>query len=499
MSRYKNVLLPRGLGWVLTPGLGLRTGTGFSRGKRLSWAWGRAQTGQLWDAPSGEELAISGLRWGALEECSGRQELIQSSAGFLTLRLKQSIAPRTDGNSKLTWQSDCVMWLLCLEVVRGQQSLGPGSVGFFLNSQVIAAMETQLSNGPTCNNTANGPTTINNNCSSPVDSGNTEDSKTNLIVNYLPQNMTQEELKSLFGSIGEIESCKLVRDKITGQSLGYGFVNYIDPKDAEKAINTLNGLRLQTKTIKVSYARPSSASIRDANLYVSGLPKTMTQKELEQLFSQYGRIITSRILVDQVTGISRGVGFIRFDKRIEAEEAIKGLNGQKPPGATEPITVKFANNPSQKTNQAILSQLYQSPNRRYPGPLAQQAQRFRLDNLLNMAYGVKSRFSPMTIDGMTSLAGINIPGHPGTGWCIFVYNLAPDADESILWQMFGPFGAVTNVKVIRDFNTNKCKGFGFVTMTNYDEAAMAIASLNGYRLGDRVLQVSFKTNKTHKA
>ncbi|KAK4816280.1 hypothetical protein QYF61_014352, partial [Mycteria americana] len=98
------------------------------------------------------------------------------------------------------------MWLLCLEVVRGQQSLGLGSV--------IAAMETQLSNGPTCNNTAHGSNTINN-CSSPVDSGNTEDSKTNLIVNYLPQNMTQEELKSLFGSIGEIESCKLVRDKIT--------------------------------------------------------------------------------------------------------------------------------------------------------------------------------------------------------------------------------------------------------------------------------------------
>uniref|UniRef100_A0A673W3T6 ELAV-like protein n=1 Tax=Salmo trutta TaxID=8032 RepID=A0A673W3T6_SALTR len=316
--------------------------------------------------------------------------------------------------------------------------------------------------------------------------------------------MTQEELKSLFGSIGEIESCKLVRDKITGQSLGYGFVNYVDPKDAEKAINTLNGLRLQTKTIKVSYARPSSASIRDANLYVSGLPKTMTQKELEQLFSQYGRIITSRILVDQVTGVSRGVGFIRFDRRIEAEEAIKGLNGQKPPGATEPITVKFANNPSQKTSQALLSQLYQSPNRRYPGPLAQQAQRFS-DACLGFVLTCAclcvfySRFSPMAIDGVTSLAGINIPGHAGTGWCIFVYNLAPDADESILWQMFGPFGAVTNVKVIRDFNTNKCKGFGFVTMTNYDEAAMAIASLNGYRLGDRVLQVSFKTNKTHKA
>ncbi|MGH0182710.1 UNVERIFIED_CONTAM: hypothetical protein FKN15_010255 [Acipenser sinensis] len=128
---------------------------------------------------------------------------------------------------------------------------------------------------------------------------------------------------------------------------------------------------------QVSYARPSSASIRDANLYVSGLPKTMSQKEMEQLFSQYGRIITSRILVDQVTGISRGVGFIRFDKRNEAEEAIKGLNGQKPLGAAEPITVKFANNPSQKTGQALLTQLYQTAARRYTGPLHHQTQRFR--------------------------------------------------------------------------------------------------------------------------
>lgn len=39
---------------------------------------------------------------------------------------------------------------------------------------------------------------------------------------------------------------------ILGQSLGYGFVNYHRPEDAEKAINTLNGLRLQNKTIKVN-------------------------------------------------------------------------------------------------------------------------------------------------------------------------------------------------------------------------------------------------------
>lgn len=47
--------------------------------------------------------------------------------------------------------------------------------------------------------------------------GGCEDSKTNLIVNYLPQTMTQEEIRSLFSSIGEVESCKLIRDKVTGK------------------------------------------------------------------------------------------------------------------------------------------------------------------------------------------------------------------------------------------------------------------------------------------
>ncbi|XP_014678286.1 PREDICTED: ELAV-like protein 4, partial [Priapulus caudatus] len=67
-------------------------------------------------------------------------------------------------------------------------------------------------------------------------------SKTNLIVNYLPQTMTQEEIRSLFGSLGEIESCKLIRDKTTGVSLGYGFVNYAKEDDAARAIQTLNDL-----------------------------------------------------------------------------------------------------------------------------------------------------------------------------------------------------------------------------------------------------------------
>lgn len=53
---------------------------------------------------------------------------------------------------------------------------------------------------------------------SSVSSNGNDESKTNLIVNYLPQTMTQEEIRSLFSSIGEVESCKLIRDKVTGKA-----------------------------------------------------------------------------------------------------------------------------------------------------------------------------------------------------------------------------------------------------------------------------------------
>ncbi|XP_034934006.1 ELAV-like protein 1 isoform X1 [Chelonus insularis] len=369
-----------------------------------------------------------------------------------------------------------------------------------------------------------------------------EESKTNLIVNYLPQTMTQEEIRSLFSSIGEVESCKLIRDKVTdstaalslagdmlspgqfsfGQSLGYGFVNYHRPEDAERAINTLNGLRLQNKTIKVSYARPSSEAIKGANLYVSGLPKNMTQQDLENLFSPFGRIITSRILCDNMSvrqyvtgggdnlpGLSKGVGFIRFDQRVEAERAIQELNGTIPKGSTEPITVKFANNPSNnnKAIPPIAAYLTPQASRRFGGPIHHPTGRFRYIPLSPLSSTGKAmlainkglqRYSPLAGDLLTNSM---LPGNAmsGSGWCIFVYNLAPETEENVLWQLFGPFGAVQSVKVIRDLQTNKCKGFGFVTMTNYEEAVVAIQSLNGYNLGTRVLQVSFKTNKSKAA
>ncbi|CAF0987023.1 unnamed protein product [Rotaria sordida] len=332
--------------------------------------------------------------------------------------------------------------------------------------------------------------------------------RTNLIINYLPQTMTQDEIKDLFGTIGAIESCKLVRDKTTGQSLGYGFVNFIRIEDADKAVKTMNGLRLQNKTIKiqVSFARPSSETIKFANLYICGIPKQWTTKELENYFTSCGKIITSRILTDSNTGTSKSVGFIRFDQRSEAEVAISKLNGTIPKGFADPVNVKFANTPNAAKSMIGLplapSYLSGIPTPQQPvlttvPSIRQQLNRYSpLSPADFFAAAATASYLPAAAAAAASATTLSpTTDIAAVGWCIFVYNLAPETEESILWQLFGPFGAVQNVKIIRDFQTQKCKGFGFVTMTNYDEALMAINSLNGFTLGNRVLQVSFKTNK----
>ncbi|XP_041971780.1 sex-lethal homolog isoform X2 [Aricia agestis] len=166
--------------------------------------------------------------------------------------------------------------------------------------------------------------------------------RTNLIVNYLPQTMTEKDLYAMFMSIGPIESCRVMKDFKTGYSYGFGFVNFTREEDAARAIETFNGYQLRNKRLKVSYARPSGDDIKETNLYVTNLPRAITEEQLETIFGKYGRIVQKHILRDKSNGTPRGVAFVRFDKREEAQEAIAALNNVIPEGGTEPLCVKVA-------------------------------------------------------------------------------------------------------------------------------------------------------------
>lgn len=87
----------------------------------------------------------------------------------------------------------------------------------------------------------------------------------NIFVSNLSFRLNNEDLQQAFEAYGEVSSAKIIMDKFTGRSRGFGFVEMPDDDAAENAINSLNGTDLEGKTISVAEARPREDRPRRTN------------------------------------------------------------------------------------------------------------------------------------------------------------------------------------------------------------------------------------------
>jgi RNA recognition motif-containing protein len=79
---------------------------------------------------------------------------------------------------------------------------------------------------------------------------------TKLYVGSLPYSTTEQQLSELFAQYGTVQSAKVITDRYTGQSRGFGFVEMATGEEAQKAIAALNGSPLGGRTLVVNEARP---------------------------------------------------------------------------------------------------------------------------------------------------------------------------------------------------------------------------------------------------
>jgi RNA recognition motif-containing protein len=77
-----------------------------------------------------------------------------------------------------------------------------------------------------------------------------------LFVGSLPFRLSEQELADHFSSAGQVLSAKIILDRATGRSKGFGFVEMGTPEEAEKAISMLNGSDLGGRAVSVDYAKP---------------------------------------------------------------------------------------------------------------------------------------------------------------------------------------------------------------------------------------------------
>jgi len=82
------------------------------------------------------------------------------------------------------------------------------------------------------------------------------------------------------------------------------------------------------------FCHPQQQEQDPTNLYIANLPIYITENDLENMFSQFGSVISTRILRDP-NGMSRGVGFCRMESKEKCEQIIKAYHGQVLPGTGE--------------------------------------------------------------------------------------------------------------------------------------------------------------------
>ncbi|KAE8674763.1 Polyadenylate-binding protein 2 [Hibiscus syriacus] len=261
---------------------------------------------------------------------------------------------------------------------------------------------------------------------------------TSLYVGDLDPTVTDEQLYQTFSQMAQVASVRVCRDLASGRSLGYGYVNYNDPRDAARALDLLNFTPLNNKPIRIMYSQrdPSLRKSGTANIFIKNMDKSIDHKALHDTFFSFGNILSFKIATDGL-GQSKGYGFVQFDNEESAQNAINKLNGML-------INEK---------------QVYVEPF------LRKQERDTGLD---------KATFNN-----------------------VYVKNLSESTTDEDLKLNFGEYGEITSAVVMRDAD-GKLKGFGFVNFENAAAAAKAVEALNGKKFDKKEWYVGKALKKSER-
>lgn len=219
---------------------------------------------------------------------------------------------------------------------------------------------------------------------------------TNLYVKHFPKKWDEAKLQHLFSDFGEITSCRIMRDAesegdgASEGSLGFGFVNFANHEDAQRAYEALNGHTIEedgeSYSLYLNRAQKRSERMRDLrrrrdqlklerigkyqgmNLYVKHLDDSISDEEFRDLFSPFGTITSARVMRGE-DGASRGFGFVCYSTPEEASKALTEMNGKLV--HNKPITVTLHQRKEQR--RAHLQAVYGRVGNnmpRYPMPQA---------------------------------------------------------------------------------------------------------------------------------
>ncbi|KAG7703570.1 hypothetical protein KL914_004527 [Ogataea haglerorum] len=335
----------------------------------------------------------------------------------------------------------------------------------------------------------------------------------NLYVRGLLPTTTSEDLVRIFSRYGALVSCKIIYDDY-GVSKGYGFINFADRIDAQKAIDNLNGVNVDGNHLFVNHHISKRDRLKElemkklkyTNLYVKNFPDDLSKEKLAEVFGQYGDV--ESVFLPQGTGNhNRGYAFINFKSHEDAVKAQENLDGfEIAPG------YKLQLGKAERRKDRMQNQM----NSYKPSYLPFQPQYMppqpEHSNNLYPSFIV----SPDS-NLISTATGLPIAGPQYQDSNLYIIHLPLEYKDQDLYELFAPFGQIMSAKIMTyppndsavidegeedtesKTREGRSRGFGFVCFNKPLDASKALVSMNGYRVDDsHVLEVSFAQRKENK-
>eukprot|EP00388_Colpodella_angusta_P015327 GDKJ01038011.1.p1 GENE.GDKJ01038011.1~~GDKJ01038011.1.p1 ORF type:complete len:603 (-),score=211.03 GDKJ01038011.1:722-2494(-) len=318
----------------------------------------------------------------------------------------------------------------------------------------------------------------------------------NLYVKNLATTVDNKALNEAFSIYGNILSCK-VMVKPSGESAGFGFVQFDCEEAANKAIEALHNTEFCGRQIFVAHFKcrkdrdaeiaqiPREVVIKPApvftNLYIKDFPNEWTEEILTNLFKLVPSATVTSVAFRVDSKLSLPYGFVNLESAESAKLAVEVLNGRMctPTGilsAEESETIVAAKTAELKAaaEQAAIAagEEYKDRPVVVPGRLyvARAQSKKERENILKEQFEERGAARVAAAQALTQ--------HFYNGSNLFIKFLNTNVDDIQLKSVFDKFGPIISARVNKDKDTNAPKGFGFLAFDNNDSAAAAVAALH---------------------
>jgi len=360
-----------------------------------------------------------------------------------------------------------------------------------------------------------------------------------LFVSGLPEIVDEVTLHRHFeitDNSVQVRRVRILRNTPSMQSRGSALIELASLEDAEKALKTINYTQIMGKEIQLTWYR--SGGIKDrvtGNIFVKNLPSNYTSKQLSDLFSQFGRISSCRVVYDAKREC-KGYGYVQFEDKEIANIALNAMNGKNVAGSKIEVVLFKA----QRTRNSSYNNLFVklipkkytdddlknlfSP---YGEITSAVVMKEEPESTENKGFGfvcfknaedarrAEEKLKNTQINGQMLYVAkaLGLKEHKKKkreeryqqfkDCNLYVKNFDESVKDEDLKKTFEPFGNVLSARVMMEANYDtttgkneyKSKRFGFVCFSKAEEAKRAIVAAESQELLGRKLVVAIAERK----